>query len=207
VTCALAIFVKTPGLSPLKTRLAAGIGRERAEEFHRLAARAVAEVASQVQGIQPYWAVAEVDGIPHWSEFPAIWQGGGSLGARLSNVYRTLLPRHSRVLMIGADSPQIQSELLATAASQSGFTIGRARDGGFYLFGGSESVEVWEKIPYSDARTAELLMKEIGKSFHELPVLSDVDEAGDLVLLREELVALMAPTSAQRALLAWSSNL
>jgi glycosyltransferase A (GT-A) superfamily protein (DUF2064 family) len=42
---ALAIFVKTPGLSPVKTRLAEGIGQARAEAFYRLAVDAVAEVA------------------------------------------------------------------------------------------------------------------------------------------------------------------
>ena len=42
---AVAIFVKTPGLSPLKTRLAKGIGSALATEFHRRAAAAVSAVA------------------------------------------------------------------------------------------------------------------------------------------------------------------
>jgi hypothetical protein len=45
----IAIFVKTPGHSPLKTRLAAGIGIDAAREFHMLAAQAVAAVARKAQ--------------------------------------------------------------------------------------------------------------------------------------------------------------
>ena len=42
---ALAIFVKTPGLSRIKTRLAAGVGDELAAEFYRLAVEAILAVA------------------------------------------------------------------------------------------------------------------------------------------------------------------
>ncbi|MDQ3495902.1 MAG: hypothetical protein M3485_10390, partial [Pseudomonadota bacterium] len=70
----LAIFVKTPGHSPLKTRLAAGIGRESAERFHRLAAEAVAAVARAAQatppGLATAWAVAEDSALDD-----ALWSG------------------------------------------------------------------------------------------------------------------------------------
>jgi len=107
MTAAVAIFVKTPGLSPVKTRLAAGVGVEAATEFHRLAAASVAGVARACgEEIVPYWAVAEQEALdaPAWRGFPTIWQGEGGLGARLDRIYATLLLRHGRVLLIGADA-------------------------------------------------------------------------------------------------------
>ncbi|HEV8692715.1 MAG TPA: hypothetical protein VGQ93_00795, partial [Lysobacter sp.] len=62
MTVGLAIFVKTPGYSPVKTRLAADCGRAYAEAWYRRAAAAVASVAkiaADREGIAVYWAVAE----------------------------------------------------------------------------------------------------------------------------------------------------
>jgi hypothetical protein len=41
---AIAIFVKTPGVSPVKTRLAANLGQENAEAFHLASSRAVESI-------------------------------------------------------------------------------------------------------------------------------------------------------------------
>jgi len=46
---ALAIFAKTKSLSPVKTRLAADIGKPLAEAFYSLSVEAVAEVAKAKQ--------------------------------------------------------------------------------------------------------------------------------------------------------------
>ncbi|HCO24225.1 MAG TPA: hypothetical protein DIT97_14715, partial [Gimesia maris] len=45
---AIAVFVKTPGYSPLKTRLAQSVGTVQAEQFHILSAKAVAAVVQSV---------------------------------------------------------------------------------------------------------------------------------------------------------------
>ena len=41
---AAAIFVKTPGISPIKTRLAVGIGQANAESFYKMSCQATGEV-------------------------------------------------------------------------------------------------------------------------------------------------------------------
>ena len=59
---ALAIFVKTPELSAVKTRLAAEIGREEAIAFYRSCVGAIEAVAAEASRRSPldvYWAVAE----------------------------------------------------------------------------------------------------------------------------------------------------
>jgi hypothetical protein len=121
VTPALAIFVKTPGLSPVKTRLAASLGTKAATRFHELAAAATAAVVHQCQPLLiPYWAIAET-GHPEaaraWPDFASVEQGEGDLGARLDRVYAHLQARHGRALLIGADAPQLTSALLRQALS------------------------------------------------------------------------------------------
>ncbi len=216
---ALAIFVKTPGYSPIKTRLAAAIGEARASEFHRLAARAVAEVvrvASEAQGdpITPYWAVAENAALDErsWSGFPCLWQGDGDLAARLDRVYSTLQSRHGRALLIGADAPQITVDLLRAACvalddPDTPFVLGAASDGGFWLFGGRVPVtdDVWRGVTYSKSQTASELCSALAPlgRIAELPTLTDVDHVDDLPALEDALTQLEAPLPAQQALRAW----
>ncbi|MGZ8470613.1 MAG: DUF2064 domain-containing protein [Gemmatirosa sp.] len=145
-SAALAVWVKTPGRSPTKTRLAHAIGRAAAEAFYRHAVDAVCEgvehaVALAPDLLTPYWAVAEDDPAAWacWTGFAVVPQGAGGLGERLSTVYDALSARHRAVLFIGADAPQLEPASLVAAAralAGSDFVLGPAADGGFYLFGG-----------------------------------------------------------------------
>lgn len=219
---ALAIFVKTPGHSPIKTRLAATIGESRAIAFHRLAAQAVAQVASVVseagRGLQPYWAVAEADALtdPAWASLSRNAQGDGDLGARLHHVYSTLQARHGRVLLVGADAPQLTADFLRTALAAladpaTPFVLGEARDGGFWLFGGSAPIAqgIWRGVRYSQTHTARELRAALTPlgGIADLPMLTDVDSAADLDALADALDALPEPLPAQRVLRDWLHTL
>lgn len=191
MTGAAAIWVKTPGLSPVKTRLAAGIGTEMAERFHTLSARAVAAVARKAaeehpELLVPYWAVAE-RGSAGWEGLAVVEQGEGGLGERLAHLYDHLLERHGFVLFLGADSPQLTPAALADAAERAGrgsFVLGPAEDGGFYLFGGSRPLprQVWTRVHYSETGT--LTELEAGLAgygpIERMKVLLDVDTREDL---------------------------
>jgi rSAM/selenodomain-associated transferase 1 len=213
MNAALAIFVKTPGRSPVKTRLAASIGQRRAEQFHRLAAAAVAAVArAAMPTVQPCWAVAEQDALddPIWNALPTLWQGDGTLGARLHHVCASLQQRHGCVLMIGADAPQISADLLRAAVDAlraTPFVLGRANDGGFWLFGTRQPVPeaAWLAPRYSCADTASMLINALSSdgAIASLPMLSDVDDGDDLTSLIVDLKALAEPLPEQRELLAW----
>ncbi len=66
-TTAVAIFAKTPGLTPAKTRLAAGAGPAIAESFYLRALEITEQVACTAAaadlGLTPCWAVAEREAI------------------------------------------------------------------------------------------------------------------------------------------------
>jgi uncharacterized protein len=203
----LAIFVKTPGVSPLKTRLARGIGPSAAEMFHRHAARAVAEVAAQARIALPaltvYWAVAEAEAMdaPLWRDLPRLAQGDGNLGARMRRIYDTLRACHGSALLIGADAPQLQT---------GDTVIGPSADGGFWLFGGRVTVDdaAWTTTPWSQADTRARFLGGLGSAtVASLRTLRDVDECEDLPALHDALTALPSPTPAQSALADWLRSL
>ena len=215
VTTALAIFVKTPGLSPVKTRLAAGIGVEAALRFHQLAAAATAEVARAcAPWLTPYWAIAEAGpaALAAWPGFVSLHQGEGELGERLHTVYARLQARHGHVLLIGADAPQLTVALLRRARivlddADTPFVIGDASDGGFWLFGGRVALpgEVWTRVRYSQPQAAAELRQQLAPygAVGTLGDLTDVDTVEDLPALRRALEALKAPQPAQQRLLDW----
>ncbi len=218
MTTALAIFVKTAGLSPLKTRLAQDIGRADAEHFHELSAAAVAAVARAVMPtITPYWAVAETAALTaaYWPDFERIHQGSGSLGHRLDHICRMLLTRHERVLMIGADTPQITSHLLHRAANHlagpdTPFVLGPAADGGFWLFGTRQpvSIDAWTMPRYSSPHAAtdlRIALTDQGR-IAPLPVRVDGDRGADLPHIITALDGIDQPLPEQVRLAQWLKN-
>lgn len=219
---AVALFVKTPGYSPVKTRLAAGIGREAAEDFHRLSALAVASVVGEAESdlkIHPHWAVAEKDAVgdPLWLDFPAVFQGEGDLGRRLHRVYRILRKRHRAVIFLGADSPQITVEHIrqASAALEAlnpATVIGLCKDGGFYLCGGNLplALPVWLHVDYGTDSAARQWRENVsGKaSLTVLETLFDVDHIEDLARLKDSLHRQYTSlTPAQKKLLSWLTGI
>ncbi len=217
-TTALAIFAKTPGLSPVKTRLAERIGATAAETFHLRAAACVAEVAgSLMPDVVPYWAVAEHAALAHtsWHGFPMLWQGEGELGPRMQHVYDELQRRHGRVLLIGVDIPQVSAPLLHTALTaldqpDTPFALGPAHDGGFWLFGGRLPLPgwLWSMVRYSQSDTATQFLARLQPlgAVALLACLHDVDRAEDLLHVQAALAALPQPTAQQCALRAWLAN-
>ncbi|MDR1989884.1 MAG: DUF2064 domain-containing protein [Acidobacteriaceae bacterium] len=212
---AIAIFVKTPEVSPVKTRLAASIGNVAAQRFYLASAAAVASVVRRCgTALSPYWAVAERE-TDAWSGFPAIWQGEGDLGERMERVYGELLAAHGSALLIGADIPQVTPALLTAAATavhagDAPYVIGPAKDGGFWLVGGRQPVPVaaWRETPYSQANTLDVFtraLRHAGK-YTRLDTLTDADSLADVPELLRELADLESPTPEQIALAAWPAS-
>ncbi|MEJ7745540.1 MAG: DUF2064 domain-containing protein [Luteimonas sp.] len=221
MTCGVGIFVKTPNLSPVKTRLWPALGRRCAESLYLISAEAVASVAEEARrrvGLTPYWAVAEASALDGdaWLDLPHVRQGTGCLGERMGHVYRTLRQRHRGAILIGADAPQIVPEALERAAQwlasiESRLVIGRALDGGFWLFGGNIDLpeRAWTNPQYSSADTAAQFVRAMGGAgrWLELETLADIDTAADLPGAHAHLSGLAAPTVAQVRVRDWLGQL
>ncbi len=219
---ALAIFVKTPGLSQIKTRLAKGIGRQQAEDFYRMSARVATEIGQRVSAeyaVDSYHAVAENEGLqyPQWQDLPCLWQGEGGLGERMFHIYQTLLKTYDYVVLTGSDIPQMTvpyvEQAIASLQSQQNpaFVLAPCVDGGFCLFGGNTPVPLhhWTDVEYSQPDTGAEFQQQITGlgPVQRLSILDDVDEVEDLKPLQHSLSALAEPLPAQLELLTFLQNL
>ncbi len=212
---ALAIFVKTPELSPVKTRLAREIGETQARTFYEHALLATEALALELpeQGIQPYWAVTEPEAMSHprWQSLPRICSAQPvptlqeelqeepdkaadtlSLGYRLASVFAQLRQQHDTVMVIGSDCPQIDRQTLLAArhlAAQNpdAVVFGPSEDGGFYLAASSSELpaELWLKTTYSHRNTY-LWLKQACKPDYSIIELPPLQDIDEL----EDLMAL-----------------
>lgn len=213
---AIAVFVKTPGLSPVKTRLAATLGTETAEAFHLASSQSVSSVAqslSEHADIQGYYAVAEESALNHsyWEDMPCLWQGEGGLGERMAHIYQRLLNEHDFVILVGADIPQMTTTELLNAVSwlpheeQARLVFGPSIDGGFWVFGGNCPIpqSLWTDVVYSKADTGAQFFNKIERlgDVKTLAALRDVDEVSDLLPLRDALMNLAKPLPEQHELM------
>lgn len=196
---ALAVFVKTPGLSPIKTRLAKDLGEKIALEFYQQALCCLRDTFSELRTLHPdldiYWAISEAEALNSnvWQDFPGIHQGQGNLGDRMSKIFIELKKNYQGVILIGADSPQQSAENLSLAikilkAKQNTvgkkFVIGPAFDGGFYLIGTNASLEskFWSGLAYSTEcvfSQIEQRARRLG-TVELLPKVLDIDTIDDL---------------------------
>lgn len=213
LTCATAVFVKTPGLSPIKTRLSKTIGEGAALNLYKLSCRIIVEtvlyVGHRTGGrLSGYLAVAENEALDQWQDLPRICQGDGCLGARLAKVYEELFVEHDAVILIGSDAPQLSADHLLKVyerfAIEQGpdFMIGPARDGGFYLFAGRKPLpnSFWHSQAYSQADTLTSLINNLEKLSDRIEILealTDLDHREDLMEVSVELARLNPPTSLQ----------
>lgn len=212
LTPAITIFVKTPGLSPIKTRLGRSVGRRIAEEWHRRAAACVA-LSAGATALPVYWAVAEAEAMHHplWQGLPRIGQGEGGLGARMARVHSAIVQRHGAGILIGADLPQIETRHLEAAATwldsrDARHVLGPARDGGFWLFGANRALPLatWESVSYSRDDTARRFIEAVDAPCWELlQPMTDLDSADDMQAVLDELESVVHQSGEQRALARW----
>ncbi len=188
---AVAVFVKTPGFSPIKTRLAQSIGvlaARRCFYLSLICVRRAVKAASRDGLIDPWWAVAEPSALGLWRGWPTIPQFGDDLGARMRYVYQALRRRYRGVILLGADVPTIAKEHLQAAAAGLGNgpmrVIARASDGGFGLFGANIDLSQapWSAVPYAQSDTAQLFVDSVAPEtpLIELASVHDLDTHDDL---------------------------
>lgn len=188
----LLVFARAPRPGTVKTRLARGIGEERATTlYRRMGRRIVAGVRSaparMVVCYDPPDGEAEIQ---HWlgPSLRRCWpQGGGDLGARMCRMVERAFTDADRVVVIGTDTPAVDAGTVARAVEaldSADVVIGPARDGGYYLMGlRRPHPDLFAGIRWStDSVLAATLTRtaRLGLSVTWLEVEQDVDTADDL---------------------------
>ncbi|MEO5628297.1 MAG: DUF2064 domain-containing protein, partial [Thermomonas sp.] len=135
--------------------------------------------------------------------------GEGDLGARMGHVTDALLALFDAALLLGADSPQLQTSDLAAAVAALAshqHVIGPSEDGGFWLFAtrGHVPATAWSATPWSRPDTAARFLDALGNPpVAHLRCLRDVDTVEDLPPLLAALDALTDPLPEQQQLAQW----
>lgn len=186
------IFAKAPVAGRVKTRLIPALGAEGAA---RLAAEMLARTvaAALAARVGPVELCAEPDpDDPAWDgrlpeQVQLSAQGDGDLGRRLARAARRTTDRGEKLLLVGADCPELDPDRLraaATALASHDAVIHPAADGGYALLGLSRfDPSLFDAIAWSTAAVAGQTLERLralGWAIWIGDTLRDVDEPADL---------------------------
>jgi uncharacterized protein len=181
----LLVIAKEPVAGRVKTRLTPPY---RPEDAARLAEAALADTLETVARLDVRRRVLVLDGSPGpWLPpgFEVVPQCGGGLDERIAAAFGRC---EGPALLVGMDTPQITTGLLAGATGGSAWQdcdawFGPAEDGGFWALGlARPEPRLVLGVPMSRADTGALQRRrlvEAGLSVRDLPLLRDVDTAAD----------------------------
>lgn len=135
--------MRAPIAGKCKTRLIPLLGPEGAAEFQRaLISDTVRKTSMLGSRLKLYLMMAggrfEFSEKRALSRFARLSQKGADLGARIEHALRFLLKRHSRVVIIGTDSPELPPRIFRQALEELRWcdaVLGPCPDGGYYLIG------------------------------------------------------------------------
>lgn len=183
----LIIMAKPPVLGLVKTRLAATIGDEQALKVYRELLALTFAVAHE----------STLEAIVHFSEeapftsdfslFEKDFQEGDGLGERILKSFSKELADADGCIMIGADCPDLTSEILQLAVhalEKNDVVLGPSDDGGYYLIGVNEAEPaLFDQIAWSTDTVLQSTVdnaEKLGKKVSLLPALFDIDDIEDL---------------------------
>lgn len=193
-TTQLIVMAKSGRPGQAKTRLARSVGDALAAEFQRVSLVTLLKRMANV-GDHRKLALWPPEDVP-WIERLAAdfgWsttgQVAGDLGQKMSDQFTAAFASgHNHVVMIGADSPQlevatVQQALVALQAFD--YVIGPCADGGYYLIGGRSSMppEIFADMQWGTNRLFQQTCDRLRlrqRRFATLPVEFDVDRIQDV---------------------------
>ncbi len=193
----LVLLAKRPRAGRAKRRLAASMGREKAQAISQAflldtIALMVRVTSRRVIAFAPPSAAiwfARLDG-----GAMLVPQPRASFGTRLRAALAAGLAQGGRAVVIGMDSPTLPPETVRRAfrvLDRADCVLGPARDGGYYLIGarGALPPTLFHAMPWSTSRVLpETLSRAQAASVRValLPPWYDVDDAGSLARLRRD---------------------
>jgi uncharacterized protein len=176
----IVVIAKEPRPGRVKTRLTPPCSPE---EAAGLAEAALADTLHVVAETPAVRRILALDGRPgDWlpAGFEVVPQAGGGLDERIA---AALAPIEGPMVLVGMDTPQLTSALLACDFADKPAWIGLAEDGGFWALGlACPDPELVRGVPMSMPYTGAVQRQRLadaGLEIGELPVLRDVDEWDD----------------------------
>lgn len=189
------IFMRTPELGKVKTRLSGGLPPESILDLYKCFVADILDTANKSgTPIRIYYHPP--GSAPDLLKFPGrqyryFPQQGNDLGERMAAAFREgFSDGYDRIVLIGTDCPELTGTILGEAFSgigNSGCVIGPAADGGYYLIGFDRTVfseKPFLDIVWGTGTVFEETMETCRRSGIQpciLPRLNDIDRMEDLV--------------------------
>jgi uncharacterized protein len=206
----IVVFAKSPTPGTVKTRLSPFLTSREAAELYRAFVQDTLNTARSVANTQTSVAYSPADAEPVLREIigsPTVsWfaQSGESLGDRLLRAFRnTLVNDTMGVVTVGSDCPALPQHIFEQAFDglrEHDVVLGPATDGGYYLIGlknqrthNDRYIDLFRDISWSTDLVYPQTIRAAttaGLSLLELPEWSDVDQAKDLLNLRQTIASI-----------------
>jgi rSAM/selenodomain-associated transferase 1 len=190
----LIIFTRKPELGKVKTRLAKGVGNEKALQVYMYLLEHSANISAKVNSEKQVWYTDSIQKNDVWADsvFEKHTQPKGDLGYKMRHAFQHNFNRgYQKVLIIGSDLLDLNSKNIETAfqlLENNDVVIGPAEDGGYYLLGTNHYIpEIFQNIDWSTEHVFQQTLKRIAdKSLALLDKKNDIDFKED-ALRHEEL--------------------
>jgi uncharacterized protein len=191
-------MAKAARLGHVKTRLADSLSVDAIIELYKCLIEDTVQLARSVttDALAIVCPFSDVADLSSWlSDIEIVAQEGKGLAAGLVSAFRVFIGRGYRhVVALDGDSPQISSEMLEQAfrlLDSSDVVVGPTTDGGYYLVGATAlEAELFDHHRIGTGGALDSLLA-IARTLNLKVALTetayDVDEAGDLVRLAQEL--------------------
>lgn len=185
---ALIIFVRTPELGKVKTRIARSVGDEKALKIYRALMSHTRKVAEEVDCERYLFYAGEVDHHDEWNpkNFEKFLQAKGDLGQKMEDAFETVIRKTSPVVIIGSDCAELTPKDIDRAFTEledNDIVIGPANDGGYYLLGMNDlQLFLFDDMPWSEENLLEesiIRIQDRGLRYSLLQTKSDVDYIED----------------------------
>lgn len=182
------VFVRTPELGKVKTRLAKSIGDVSALTIYKLLLTHTATVLHDLSFDKVVYYSEKVEENDFWEArlFEKKRQKGADLGKRMQHAFETAFEQgYQKVLIIGSDLFDLKSIHITTAfeaLENHDLTIGPSLDGGYYLLGMKELYPaVFKNKKWGTDSILENTLKDLQQqNVKLLEALNDIDTFEDL---------------------------
>ena len=182
------VFVRSPELGKVKTRLARSIGDQSALNVYKILLKHTAAVLRDLSFDKVVYFSEKIDNNDFWenSLFEKKLQKGADLGERMHHAFDTAFNKgYKKVLIIGSDLFDLTSSLITSAfeaLETYDISIGPSLDGGYYLLGMKKlQPEVFKNKKWGTDSVLENTLQDLKKQkIKLLKALNDIDTLEDL---------------------------
>ena len=184
----LIVFLKSPRVGFVKTRLGKSLGNEAALKIYCQLVEQLLERLSELESVE--LRVAPDDALeecrqwfrPGWDLTP---QGEGGLGERLSRAVKNAFDAgFRRVMVIGGDCPDVglsQIDAALAALDHNSVVLGPARDGGYWLLGSSQYWPcLFEGIDWSTEQVLAQTLERVNQLNLSVSLLEELEDIDDI---------------------------